>query len=418
MLHAVHWISISLVSSFCLPVFTDGNKRDEKPSRWMLQVDDDDTLETKHQDIEKTLIFTYTSQHNKSCDCQRNVLHNVSFGNYYALRVPETPLELYSKHAEMDLLDSFGPNFSRPKSLELRRRSLVGLKMKLGEVDKRGAFLVVSESNQMICDDHFSDLMARTICLLHGYKAGRRTSTTVSHHPRALITDRESMLMVKSEDQIGGRWQNWTSIKSGSNANFDEHRYKCFSNFLSRTSPGGRDRPRLNLAAPENCVEMEENSIPCAKNQAAAVFCHDNDKPFLHFYNIALSRGVLKFYITFKARYVKFGRVYEYFEDTVKSAHVMPKRSDFSARMCGKKVGLDFQTTREMNQGRHLVILGKFLKKCDQCVQIKFKNVSLFGDDDFICKLTARQPESKSKKKKKNTEKSIIHSHRVITDHQ
>jgi hypothetical protein len=102
-------------------------------------------------------------------------------------------------------------------------------------------------------------------------------------------------------------------------------------------------------------------------------------------------------------RYVKLGTVYEYFENSLKHADVMPKRSDFSATMCGKKFGVDLQTTREMGKGRHHVILGKFLKRCDESVQIRFKDVPLFGNDHVIYKHKTQKQENLKKKKEKES---------------
>ena len=80
----------------------------------------------------------------------------------------------------------------------------------------------------------------------------------------------------------------------------------------------------------------------------------------------------------------------------------MPKRSDFSATMCGRKVPLDLETTREMGKGRHLVFLGKFLKKCEECVRMKFKDYVIIVEDElFICKLK----EDRTKKNENNDKK-------------
>ena len=85
----------------------------------------------------------------------------------------------------------------------------------------------------------------------------------------------------------------------------------------------------------------------------------------------------------------------------------MPKRSDFSATMCGRKVPLDLETTREMGKGRHLVFLGKFLKKCEECVRMKFKDyVIIFEDEPFICKLKGgRTKENENNDKKQSPRK-------------
>ena len=69
---------------------------------------------------------------------------------------------------------------------------------------------------------------------------------------------------------------------------------------------------------------------------------------------------------------------------------------------------MDFQSTRNMGKGRHHVILGKFLKNCNTCVQLMFKGIPLFGRDNElmeICKPTS--VEKWLNRKAKKEEKQI-----------
>ena len=405
MLRGTYWTLISVLL-LILSVNIEGNKRREKPSRWKGSVDNDNEGRTVdhfngadrrpkivgNQEISypNTFKFTYTPQYDESCDCQRSVPSKISGAkrDVETLDPPSIPLDLDTKIINKNDLGKLSDKGKSSMKLE-------NLQMQLGVRDKRGALMVFSSSNQPMCDDEFNDRTAIALCRLNGFETGRRTSMTVS------------IWRAKTKKELNGI------------AHYDSWRFHCFRAASITHHPGqahndlGKDSTNTtlgtqmlnatnNISIADSCSELTETHVACSRNQAAAVFCHNNDPPFLQFYNIEIHVGLTKFYITFNARYVKLGRIYEYFEDFPKSNDVMPKRSDFSATMCGRKVPLDLETTREMGKGRHLVFLGKFLKKCEECVRMKFKDYVIIVEDElFICKLK----ENRTKKNENNDKK-------------
>ena len=429
MLRGTYWTLISVLL-LILSVNIEGNKRREKPSRWKEAVDNDNEgkrnlvivggyLKTinvrkqkKYWSLEvsevvfypNTFKFTYSLQYDESCDCQRSVLSKVSQSH----RDVETLQPPYIRMLKIK-------NIDKREHRELSKKD----KMKLAELqillkarDKRGALMVISSDYQPICDDEFNDRTAIALCQLHGFETGRRTSMSFESRQLAF----RDTLMGRTEDKIKDK------IYQNGIVHFDSWRFHCFCAASITHHPGqahndlGKDSTNTtldthmlnatnNISIADSCSELRETHVACSRNQAAAVFCHNNDPPFLQFYNIEIHVGLTKFYITFNARYVKLGRIYEYFEDFPKSNDVMPKRSDFSATMCGRKVPLDLETTREMGKGRHLVFLGKFLKKCEECVRMKFKDyVIIFEDALFICKLKGERTKENASKPKSTKE--------------
>ena len=374
MRQATTWILIQLIFLVALHVRAEGKKRREKPFRWQDDIAADGTLEYPRS-VQGSVVFTYSLQYDESRDCQKSLPSNVSYVNLELdmIRSPEMPAALYLGLLKNEIDIELEEQYVYPRG----KSSLPELRICLGRRDRRGALLVVSADSRPICEDHFNDRTAVALCRLHGFKTGRRTSMSLADRQHAYKDILEKWYMDGSEIRI---------MKRGLFV-FDEHRPKCFSIIKPVYYTGEAGRQMLNVTTIDNCLEYGrgERSFPCANNQAAAVFCHDGVAPFLQFYDIYIREGIRKFYITFKVRYVKLGRIYDYFEDSLKSVGVMPKRSDFSAVMCGKNFGVDLQTTRNMGIGRHLVILGKFLKKCDECLDLKFKDISVFKDS-VICK--------------------------------
>ena len=306
------------------------------------------------------------------------------------------------------LFEEYGERYKK----EMSSTKLKDLRMYLMKRDERGALMVISMDFHPICDDEFNDRTAIAVCQLHGFNSGRRSSISLKSRKLAF----SDILMGRTEDLLELR------LRGNGIVHYDSSKFHCFraASLTHHPHPGQahtdleKDPAHTNttlglhmLKATENisiadtCWNLTETHIPCSRNQAAAVFCHNNDPPFLQFYNIEIHVGLTKFYITFNARYVKLGRIYEYFEEYPKSNAVMPKRSDFSATMCGRKVPLDLETTREMGKGRHLVFLGKFLKNCEHCVLMKFKEYVLMREDNIdplICKLKGEKTKENKNK--------------------
>ena len=339
-------------------------KRSDKPYRWKKSMKEHKNGGIKRRDIEKTLVFTYTRKYNRECDCLKSLPTHVKFVH------PEemNSHQLLSRSDWEQLKENSGE-----LSKNEEKKSILQLGLFLGSVSKRGAFLVVNELNHTICDDYFGDRTAVALCQLNGFRTGYRATRSASncYHDSGKHSDEES------------------SKAGGSNFDMELDRYKCFAKLYAGYRPyHGTGKQVLNLTTTDQCTVQKNsaNDMPCSLNQAAAVFCHDNTGPYLQFYDMKLRTGALRFYITFQVRYVKNGRISEYFQDSLKSLKVMPRRPDFSASMCGEKVGIDFHATKDMGHGKHLTILGSFIKKCDECVRILFKNIPIIDDDLKICR--------------------------------
>ena len=358
-------VQIFLFLLLCVPGGING-KRSEKPFRWKESMKRKDTG-IKRQDTEKTLVFTYTRKYYRECDCLRSLPTHVKFVQTENLK----SYQLFSKSEKEQFKTGSEEFVVNDEELVVNDRSIAELGIFLGEVSEQGAFLVVNEHNQTICDDCFNDRTAVALCQLNGFQTGyRATSLTSNHHDN-------SRKVSKNKPSKGGQ------------LNMD--RYKCFSRIQAGYSPHRETGKRvLNLTTSDQCTlqRYSASDMPCSYNQAAAVFCHNNIQPYLQFYDLIIRTGTERFYIIFQVRYVKNGRILEYFQHSIRSLSVMPKRQDFRAAMCGEKFGIDLQTTQEMGHGRHHTIMGRFLKRCDECVQILFKNISLFEDEKLICRQT------------------------------
>ena len=258
-----------------------------------------------------TFKFTYSLQYDESCDCQRIVPSNFSAEDrdVETLEPPLIPFNLYINIVKE--FDTVGLSKKDKSSTKLGN-----LRMYLIQRgrDERGALMVISGGFQPICDEEFNDRTAIALCQLHGFETGRRTSISLISRQLASWDPLELLL-----------------IENGI-VHYDSRRFHCFSVSSITHHPGQAhndlDKDFTNttlgtqmLSATDNisiadtCSELTETHVPCSRNQAAAVFCHNNDPPFLQFYNIEIHVGLTKFYITFNARYVKLGRIYEYFED-------------------------------------------------------------------------------------------------------
>ena len=396
--------TIALLSQlFCRKI--EGKKRREKPSRWKDTVKESVTIEDKHKELSGWIQFGYKLEHDSSCNCVKRVPTNITKNN--VMKAPEfekirwlrdemSPLQL------PDLPDRYLERVKellKDKELDMtpakRTHYLKGVKafdeylIRFEPQDKSGVILLISMKDRPICNDHFNDLTATALCQAYGFKGGRRTSLTVA--------DREDSTMI-----IRGEWPQ----------SFEPSMFRCFRKFKPDYNlDKERSEQILNVTVKDKCKDVEiEETLPCSHNQAAAVTCYSDFAPTLQFYDFELTRGVDKFYLTFNVRYVKLGRLYPLYEENVKLLDLMPRRSDFSGTMCGRKISVDFQSTREMGKGRHHVILGKFLKKCKECVQLMFKGTLMFGQAIGICKPTSRekwldQMERRQDKEKKQRKK-------------
>ncbi|KAL5247386.1 hypothetical protein ACHWQZ_G019308 [Mnemiopsis leidyi] len=250
------------------------------------------------------------------------------------------------------------------------------------ESDK-GALMLLSLNDKIVCNDHFSDLTATALCQAFGFKGGRRKTLT--------LADRERTI-----EKVKLPWPQ----------KFDTEVFKCFRKFkpVYRYNEEKMEQ-MLNVTVVDKCRDFE--MLPCSFNQAAAMTCYSDPNQSIQFYNFELSKSVEKFYLTFEVRYVKLGGLYPFYEDNIKQLNLLPKRSDFSGTMCGRKIPVDFQSTRNMGKGRHHVILGKFLKNCNTCVQLMFKDIPLFGRDNElveICKPISVEKWLNQKAKKEEKE--------------
>ena len=406
---------IAVILFSCLCIGVDGKRRREKPSRWKETVKASVTMEDKHIKLPGFVLFTYSSEYDLMCNCVKKVPTNVTFGRhfedcnwglYYPFQAPDIHLAVdrylnddvvdrHSSHRE--IFKSHAKNSFYPHGVKMLDEYVITLQT---ESDS-GAFMLIGDHGKPICNDHFSDRTATALCQVFGFRGGRRTTLTVA--------DRERTMHI-----IRGGWPE----------NFDWFTFKCFRKFKPAYQYNEEENAQmLNVSVVDKCREYKiEETLPCSYNQAAAVECYSDFAPRLQFYDFELSRSVEKFYLTFHVRYVKLGRLFPFHEDNIKQLDLLPKRSDFSGTMCGRKISVDFQSTREMGKGRHHVILGKFLKNCKECVQLLFKGIPLFGNGRGselvrICKPTsrekwleqrARREEKEEKKREKYKDSNLV----------
>ena len=377
--------TIALLSQlFCRKI--EGKKRREKPSRWKNTVKESVTVEDKHEKLAGWIQFGYKLEHDSSCNCVRRVPTNITTNNVMKahefefekfrwlwdemspFQMPHLP-DRYLERADDILMEL-------DKSPAKRTHYLQGVKaldeylIRFEPQDKSGVILMIGMKDRPICNDHFNDLTATALCQAYGFKGGRRSSLTVA--------DREDSIAI-----IKGQWPQ----------SFDPNVFRCFRKFQPKYDLDKESSEQiLNVTVMDKCKDFEiEDTLPCSHNQASAITCYSDLAPTLQFYDFELSRSVDKFYLTFNVRYVKLGRLYPLYEENVKLLGLLPRRSDFSGTMCGRKISVDFQSTREMGKGRHHVILGKFLKKCKECVQLMFKGTLMLGEAIGICKPTSRE---------------------------
>ena len=379
-------ILLILLLSICI----DGKSRRDKPSRWKEAVKETLTIEKLEEELDCSVEFTYSLEHDVSCDCLRSVPTNVT---HHHRRWTEhehqaghgMPFVSPGNHGSINkryltIYDNYKTYVPYGMSIVKDNAFYPLGELTLDEyfisfrIQSNGVFMLISFGNKPICDDHFNDLTATALCQRFGYKGGRRAFLTVADRMNSFSAVESSMGWDPLGQQLG------TDI------------VRCFRKLKPEyVYDEGRKEQVLNVTVVDKCRDdVLVEALPCSRNQAAAVSCFSDIAPRLQFYNFQLSRGVNKFYLTFEIRFLKFGRLYSFFEDDLKMLDVMPKRSDFSAVMCDRKVPLDFQSTNEMGKGRHHVILGKFLKKCEECVQIMFRDTPLFERDVKICKPVSR----------------------------
>ena len=387
----------------CVLIGLEGKRRREKPSRWKETVKEAVTIEDKHIKLPGYVLFTYSSEHDLACNCVKKVPTNVFYGGnfetwkwgeYYPFQKPDEHLaehryfnnDIWDGHPAHDEIFGFHAKKSfYPHGIKMLDEYGITLQAE----SNHGVFMLISDHYKPICNDHFSDRTATAICQAFGFQGGRRTSLTVA--------DREHTMHLFS--------QSWPE-------DFDWFAFKCFRKFKPEYQYDEENKVQmLNVSVVDKCRDYKiEETLPCSYNQAAAVECYSDFAPRLQFYNFELSRSTEKFYLTFHVRYVKLGHFYPFHEDNIKQLDLLPKRSDFSGTMCGRKISVDFQSTREMGKGRHHVILGKFLKNCEECVQLLFKAIPLFGRDNElveICKPTSREKwlEKRARREEKEEKK-------------
>ena len=196
-----------------------------------------------------------------------------------------------------------------------------------------GAHLVevldtVSGEYKPICEDGFNDRTATALCLMSGYDRGYRTTYSVS--------------------------------SSFLHTNLD-----CFnSTHIHKVSPG-----RLFVARDSCSAEKySEDSLPCSKDQAAAVHCfHSSESQGVYHVDIVKTKVQKRsFKIEIALAYMKNGKISAI---TGKKALKDHRRgTKFTAEACGKEV--DTKVRLAKPNKKHFVVEGNVAGSCSTGIDL------------------------------------------------
>ena len=150
----------------------------------------------------------------------------------------------------------------------------------LGDPDAENAYPVYVErdgSHYAVCDDLWNDISAIAMCKMNGMRHGRRTSVTAT-------------------------------------LAFASTGVECYHQ-TETVDMSKFDKPPFVMASASYCSDQvyeEEEVLPCARTQGAAVYCW-REPWSVDIYNVQVleRKRIDIFTVQFNARYVKYGQSYE-----------------------------------------------------------------------------------------------------------
>ena len=149
----------------------------------------------------------------------------------------------------------------------------------LGDPDADNAYPVYVErdgSHYAVCDHLWNDITATVMCKMNGMRHGRRTSVTAT-------------------------------------LAFASTGVECYHQ-TETVDMSKFDKPPFVMASASYCSDQvyeEEEVLPCARTQGAAVYCW-RESWSVDFYNVqVLERKEVYFILRFNVRYVKYGQYYD-----------------------------------------------------------------------------------------------------------
>ena len=190
---------------------------------------------------------------------------------------------------------------------------------------------VASENGRFgpLCEDGLNDLTAVRLCTSKGYRRGYRTAYRTG------------------EEFVETRLSCFKEIRPGPNIEVDSLWIFPF------------------VKSEDACSSVKYSdltALPCAKSQAAAVFCHNmDDFPRYEIYDVEVeSTGSIYTYrVTFRIRFVKMGRRFGVVGKQGLEDH--PYSNNFQAVACGNDQNVEFSVS-----GSKFELKGEFDRECDQ----------------------------------------------------
>ena len=178
-----------------------------------------------------------------------------------------------------------------------------------------------------LCEDQFNDRTANTICNMYTYERGYRTSYTIGNDVKFLNT---ALSCYKKTD--GYVLSSGTYVVSMSDCSLDPY---------------------------------TEESLPCARGQAAAVHCYDTYRTETYQpHSFFVQTTDRKYTLSFGLDLFKNGRKFPVFGSKGIKDHPLPE--DFIAEACGEQhtPHLVVSSSKQLFQ-----LSGKFRRKCSSCTE-------------------------------------------------
>ena len=174
-----------------------------------------------------------------------------------------------------------------------------------------------------VCEDKFNDRTAVKMCEMYGYERGYRTTYHTNEEFTATNLVCYDWLFMLDTGYVSTHWGSCESV-----------------------------------------MYDDADTLPCAKNQALAVFCYRRDDPITYeIYNLEVKSTSKKFTATFSMRFLKLGRRYEVVGGQGLKDH--PNSTDVRAVACGEDLDCKL-SAKKLN----FELSVKQNKKCDESVQL------------------------------------------------